>query len=355
MLGCGARSLVVLNKADLAGFGAGGPIAAADRRAADCRALTGVPTVPMVGLLAAATLDDELVAGAARAGAEPADLRSIDGFLSRAAQPCPALSGDGCWTPWTCSASPTAFCRCDRVRTPTRCLRCCAGSARSTRVLRAARGAGCRGALPAGVLGARRVGSLAAGRQAERWPSSSARRPLSSRVMAAAVDVVRGGRADGGPRRRAVRTSATARCTGSATAADPSTRCTARCGADIAAGRCGCAASAVLCGGAVTDVDKVDDPVAAVDALVAGGRSRAELTWCREPRRRARHRAVAGRGDRPDRRAAGAAARPRVRRGRGLAARRCAGGGGVRRLRSRADSPNPIARCSISPRSTPTW
>ena len=41
-------TVAVLNKADLAGLGAGGPIARADRRAADCRALTGVPTVPMV-------------------------------------------------------------------------------------------------------------------------------------------------------------------------------------------------------------------------------------------------------------------------------------------------------------------
>ncbi len=81
MLG-GGPSLVVLNKADLAGFGAGGPIAVADRRAAEYQALTGVPTVPMVGLLAAATLDDELVAALRVLSAEPADLRSIDGFLS---------------------------------------------------------------------------------------------------------------------------------------------------------------------------------------------------------------------------------------------------------------------------------
>ncbi len=75
-------ALVVLNKADLAGFGAGGPIAVADRRAAEYRALTGVPTVPMVGLLAAATLDDELIAALRVLTAEPADLTSTDGFLS---------------------------------------------------------------------------------------------------------------------------------------------------------------------------------------------------------------------------------------------------------------------------------
>jgi hypothetical protein len=79
----GARpSLVVLNKADLAGFGAGGPLAVAHRRAAGYRALTGVPTVPVVGLLATAELDDELVAALRSLTAEPADLSSTDGFLS---------------------------------------------------------------------------------------------------------------------------------------------------------------------------------------------------------------------------------------------------------------------------------
>jgi hypothetical protein len=75
-------SLLVLNKADLAGFGAGGPIAVAERRAADLQALTGVPTVPMVGLLAAATVDDELADALRVLAAEPADLTSTDGFLS---------------------------------------------------------------------------------------------------------------------------------------------------------------------------------------------------------------------------------------------------------------------------------
>ena len=81
MLGAGP-SLVVLNKADLAGFGAGGPIAVADRRAADIQALTAVSTVSMVGLLAVAALDDELVTALHTLTAEPADLTSTDGFLS---------------------------------------------------------------------------------------------------------------------------------------------------------------------------------------------------------------------------------------------------------------------------------
>jgi hypothetical protein len=80
MLGAGP-SLMVLNKADLAGFGAGGPIAVADRRAADLQAMTGVPTVAMVGLLAAATLDEELVAALRALTTEPIDLASVDGFL----------------------------------------------------------------------------------------------------------------------------------------------------------------------------------------------------------------------------------------------------------------------------------
>ncbi len=74
-------TLVVLNKADLAGFGAGGPITVADRRAAEIRVLTGMPTVSMVGLLAVATLDDELVGALRVLTAEPADLTSTDGFL----------------------------------------------------------------------------------------------------------------------------------------------------------------------------------------------------------------------------------------------------------------------------------
>ncbi|MGZ6778217.1 MAG: hypothetical protein ACXVGO_04385, partial [Mycobacterium sp.] len=73
--------IVVLNKADLTGFGAGGPIAMADRRAAESEALTGVPTVAMVGLLAVAALDDELVDALRVLTVEAADLTSTDGFL----------------------------------------------------------------------------------------------------------------------------------------------------------------------------------------------------------------------------------------------------------------------------------
>jgi hypothetical protein len=73
--------LTVLNKADLTGFGAGGPLALAYRRAADYQALTGVPTVPMVALLAIADLDEELVAALRTMVTVPADLTSTDAFV----------------------------------------------------------------------------------------------------------------------------------------------------------------------------------------------------------------------------------------------------------------------------------
>jgi hypothetical protein len=74
-------AMIILNKADLTGFGAGGPLAVAHRRCADYRALTGVPAVPMVGLLATAELDDE-IAGALRVLVdEAADLSSTDTFV----------------------------------------------------------------------------------------------------------------------------------------------------------------------------------------------------------------------------------------------------------------------------------
>ncbi|HEX2399512.1 MAG TPA: hypothetical protein VHJ79_05905 [Mycobacterium sp.] len=74
-------TLTVLNKADLTGFGTGGPLALAHRRAADYQALTGVPTVPMVALLAMADLDDELVAALRTMVTVPADLTSTDAFV----------------------------------------------------------------------------------------------------------------------------------------------------------------------------------------------------------------------------------------------------------------------------------
>ncbi|MCT7658899.1 hypothetical protein [Mycobacterium deserti] len=81
LIGKDRPTVLMLNKADLTGFGRGGPLASAHRLAAECRALTGVPTVPMVGLLAVAELDDELVAALRTLVGMPADLTSTDAFV----------------------------------------------------------------------------------------------------------------------------------------------------------------------------------------------------------------------------------------------------------------------------------
>ncbi|MET0757656.1 MAG: hypothetical protein ABWY39_06785 [Mycobacterium sp.] len=90
LAGTAKPTLTVLNKADLTGYGAGGPMALAQRRAAQYRALTGVPTVPTVGLLAIAVLDDELVYALRLLTTEPADMSSADAFLQTEHR----LSGD---------------------------------------------------------------------------------------------------------------------------------------------------------------------------------------------------------------------------------------------------------------------
>lgn len=73
-------ALVVLTKADRTGLGGAGPIDQARRRAAQLQAMTGVPTVPMVGLLAAVRLDAELLAALRVLTTAPADLTSTDAF-----------------------------------------------------------------------------------------------------------------------------------------------------------------------------------------------------------------------------------------------------------------------------------
>jgi hypothetical protein len=80
-------TLVVLTKADLTGFGPGGPIAAAHRRCAPLVTLIGAPTEPMVALLAVAALDDgvldpSLLDALRVLVDEPADLRSPDTFVT---------------------------------------------------------------------------------------------------------------------------------------------------------------------------------------------------------------------------------------------------------------------------------
>ncbi|MDT5176494.1 MAG: hypothetical protein QOJ95_692 [Mycobacterium sp.] len=77
--------LVVLTKADLAGAGPGGPIAVARRRAAAAGDRTGLPTVAMVGLLAAlegqGPLEDDLVDGLQCFVTEPPNLAGVDAFV----------------------------------------------------------------------------------------------------------------------------------------------------------------------------------------------------------------------------------------------------------------------------------
>ena len=81
-----AYDVAVLNKADLTGFGPGGPLVAAQRRCAGVTALVGVPAEPMVALLAVAAvdpgvLDDSLLDALRLLVDEPADLRSPDHFV----------------------------------------------------------------------------------------------------------------------------------------------------------------------------------------------------------------------------------------------------------------------------------
>lgn len=83
-------ALAVLNKADLAGFAGDGPIALAQTRCAHFSALVGVPMEPMIGLLAAAVLDDLLDAASWAALRVLADRQddsaifegSFEGFLA---------------------------------------------------------------------------------------------------------------------------------------------------------------------------------------------------------------------------------------------------------------------------------
>lgn len=67
--------VVALNKADLLG-------AAVPGRVELVRGITGVPVIPVSGLLAIATLDDELVAAIGALATEPADLSSTDAFCA---------------------------------------------------------------------------------------------------------------------------------------------------------------------------------------------------------------------------------------------------------------------------------
>ncbi|BBY27412.1 hypothetical protein [Mycolicibacterium sediminis] len=77
-------ALFALTKADLAGSGAGGPLAVARRRAAAIQSRSAVPTVPVVGLLGALgpdSLDDDLVAALRAFAVHPPDMTGVDSFV----------------------------------------------------------------------------------------------------------------------------------------------------------------------------------------------------------------------------------------------------------------------------------
>ncbi|MEZ0339053.1 hypothetical protein ACAG25_03615 [Mycobacterium sp. pV006] len=78
----GVPTVVVLNKADVAGVGTGGPLAVAARRAADLAATWECVVVPMSALLATATLDESLVAALQVLVTHPADMTSVDAFVA---------------------------------------------------------------------------------------------------------------------------------------------------------------------------------------------------------------------------------------------------------------------------------
>ncbi|MCV7195647.1 hypothetical protein [Mycobacterium angelicum] len=75
----GAPVVVVLNKADLCGFAAGGPIAAAGARCARLSDLVARPVLPMIGLLAVAVLDEAAWAVLAGLAVHPAGAACLDG------------------------------------------------------------------------------------------------------------------------------------------------------------------------------------------------------------------------------------------------------------------------------------
>jgi hypothetical protein len=79
----------VLNKADLAGFGGEGPVAAATARCRRLTELSGIPVYPLAGLVAVAAVDDtvvddELVDALRVLATDPADLGSTDRFTATA-------------------------------------------------------------------------------------------------------------------------------------------------------------------------------------------------------------------------------------------------------------------------------
>lgn len=74
-------TMVVLNKADLAGADPVGPVAGSERAAAELSETVGVPVVPMIAPLAAVALSDEDMAALRVLAASAADMSSTDAFV----------------------------------------------------------------------------------------------------------------------------------------------------------------------------------------------------------------------------------------------------------------------------------
>ncbi len=79
--GSSTATMVVLNKADLTGASAGGPLADAQRRATEFAGAVGRPVVPLMAHLATVGLDDVDVAALRVLAATTADMTSTDAFV----------------------------------------------------------------------------------------------------------------------------------------------------------------------------------------------------------------------------------------------------------------------------------
>ncbi len=82
-------TVVVVNKADLGGAAAGGPLRAAEVLAAEVGELLRAPAVPMIGLLAGVRIADDDVEVLRALVGTPADVSSVDAFTA-CAHPVPA-------------------------------------------------------------------------------------------------------------------------------------------------------------------------------------------------------------------------------------------------------------------------
>ena len=221
------------------------------------QALTGVPTVPMVGLLAAADAGrrtDRRAAHADRRACRPDVDRRVP--VGRAPLSARCATCD-CWTPWTSSASPTASSRCgegaDAAALPARAAPAQPGRPRP-RHSSAATGAEVRYRRVRSALVRLRALAAQSGRPALAEFLSGDDAVIA--VMAAAVDVVQAAGLTVDHDDDAGGASAPRACTGSATAGDLSTIFIAAAAPTSAAAHCGSAADAVPRGGPVTDVDQ---------------------------------------------------------------------------------------------------